>query len=89
MSVLKTLTYYYCVIIIINISLLILKIENMTTEEINALENKVFRLECEQLKWRKFRKVVESFLEMSDTFGGNTESEVKEIREELESIKYY
>ena len=58
MPVLKNLTYYYCVIIIINISLLILKIENMTTEEINALENKVFRLECEQLKWRNFRKFI-------------------------------
>jgi len=44
--------------------LLILKIEIMTSEEINTLENKVFRLECEQLKWRNFRKVVESFVAM-------------------------
>jgi len=61
----------------------------MTAEEINTLENKVFRLECEQMKWREFRKKVESFLEMSDTFGCNTNAEVQELREELESIKYY
>lgn len=61
----------------------------MTSEEINTLENKVFRLECEQMKWREFRKKVESFLEMSDTFGGNTNAEVQELKDELESIKYY
>lgn len=61
----------------------------MTPEEINTLENKVFRLECEQMKWRQFRSKVESFLEMGDTFGGNTESEVQELKNELESIKYY
>lgn len=61
----------------------------MTPEEINELENKVFRLECEQMKWRMFRKKVESFLEMGDTFGCNTEAEVQELKQELESIKYY
>jgi len=61
----------------------------MTAEEINTLENKVFRLECEQLKWRTFRDKVESFLEMQSTFGENTLTEIKELKNELESIKYY
>lgn len=61
----------------------------MTPEKINTLENKVFRLECEQLKWRNFRSKVESFVEMHDTFGGNTLEEWQELKQELESIKYY
>jgi len=52
-------------------------------------ENKLFRLECEQLKWRTFRDKVESFLEMQSTFGKNTLTEIKELKDELESIKYY
>lgn len=61
----------------------------MTPEEINTLENKVFRLECEQMKWRQFRDRVESFIEMRDTFGNNTRMEIELLRKELESIKYY
>lgn len=61
----------------------------MTPEEINILENKIFRLECEQLKWRNFRKQVEDFLTMQSTFGKNTLTEIKELKDELESIKYY
>ena len=61
----------------------------MTTQEINTLENKVFRLECEQMKWREFRKKVESFMENKDTFGFNLPREYQELKDELESIKYY
>lgn len=61
----------------------------MTPEEINTLENKVFRLECEQMKWREFGRKVESFVTMYDTFGFNTDEEINELKQELESIKYY
>lgn len=61
----------------------------MTPEEINTLENKVFRLECEQMKWRRFREKVESFVQMHDVFGFNTQEEKEELKKELESIKYY
>ena len=60
----------------------------MTSQEINALENKAFRLECEILTWRLFRKEVESFIEMKNTFGANTDAEYKELEQELEKIKY-
>jgi len=52
-------------------------------------ENKLFRLECEQLKWRNFRTMVEKFVSNEITFGFNTELEKQELKDELESIKYY
>jgi hypothetical protein len=61
----------------------------MTKEEINTLENKVFRLECEKTKWRMFRDKVEAFIQMNDTFGDNTNKEYKDLKKELEEIKYY
>lgn len=61
----------------------------MTADEINTLENKAFRLECEILQWRRFRTEVESFLEMNTTFGINTEEEKNKLKEELNIIKYY
>jgi len=60
----------------------------MTEQEINTLENKAFRLECEILTWRMFRKEVESFIEMSQTFGTNTDDEYEKLEQELEKIKY-
>lgn len=60
----------------------------MTPEEINTLENKVFRLECEQFAWRRFRTLVEEFIEIKDITGYNTGSEWQELKKELESIKY-
>ena len=60
----------------------------MTPQEINTLENKAFRLECEILTWRLFRKEVESFIQMSQTFGTNTDDEYNRLEEELEKIKY-
>jgi len=64
------------------------KIEIMTPQEINTLENKAFRLECEILTWRRFRTEVESFIQMSNTFGTNTDAEYKVLEQELEKIKY-
>lgn len=61
----------------------------MTPAEINTLENKAFRLECEILKWRMFRDEVKKFIESKDTFGNNTEEEWTKLKKELESIKYY
>ena len=61
----------------------------MTANEINTLENKAFRLECEILQWRMFRNEVERFLEMNSTFGFNTEREFNKLKEEVEKIKYY
>lgn len=52
-------------------------------------ENKLFRLECEQLKWRMFRDKVENFRLNEIIFGFNTLEEKKELDEFLESIKYY
>jgi hypothetical protein len=56
--------------------------------QINTLENKVFRLECEQLKWREFRTLVETIDTMQSTFGTVSEKESAELRKTLESIKY-
>lgn len=61
----------------------------MTSNEINDLENKSFRLECEQMQWRMFRDEVEEFLSSKLTFGNNTEKEYSKLQEELEKIKYY
>lgn len=61
----------------------------MTANEINTLENKAFRLECEILQWRRFRTEVESFLEMNIAFGFYTEEELNKLKEELNIIKYY
>jgi len=63
----------------------ILKLEIMTESE----ENKLFRLECEQLNWRTFRDKVENFRSNEIIFGFNTLEEKKELDEILESIKYY
>lgn len=60
----------------------------MTAQEINTLENKAFRLECEILNWRMFRKEVEQFMEMHTTTGHNTQEEIDKLKEELEKIKY-
>lgn len=61
----------------------------MTKNEINTLENKAFRLECEIVQWRLFRNEVESFLEMNSTFGSNTGQEFEKLKEAIEKIKYY
>lgn len=61
----------------------------MTANEINTLENKAFRLECEIVQWRLFRDEVKSFLEMKSTFGSNTEQEIEKLKEAIEKIKYY
>ena len=61
----------------------------MTDAEINTLENKAFRLECEILKWRMFQDEVEKFIEMKTTFGKNTEKEYENLKTEIEKIKYY
>lgn len=60
----------------------------MTQDEINTLENKAFRQECEILNWRMFRDRVESFLEMKTTFSSNSEYEYNILKEEIEKIKY-
>ena len=60
----------------------------MTKNEINTLENRFFRLECEKLEWRKFRTLVEFFVENHTTFGTNTDVEWNELKEELDKIKY-
>lgn len=61
----------------------------MTPEEINTLENKVFRLECEVLRLSLFKAKVAAFIQMHDITGKNTEEEWQELKQELESIKYY
>jgi len=58
-------------------------------KEINTLENKVFRFECEKTKWQQFRKLVEEFRQNYKVFGFNTDKEKQELDEMLESIKYY
>lgn len=62
---------------------------HLTDNEINTLENRIFRYECERDRWRDFREKVENFMTMRDTFGNNTPEEVKEIKRFLEEIKYY
>ncbi len=62
---------------------------HLTDNEINTLENKVFRLEGEIYRWRRFRKEVDDFLTMQSTFGKNTPEEIESLKRELESIKYY
>lgn len=56
--------------------------------EINTLENRVFRLECEKMDWRNFRSLVETIFTMQQTFGTVSENEMELLREKLESIKY-
>lgn len=60
----------------------------LTENEINTLENRVFRLECEKSDWRKFRDLVESIYKMQKTFGTVSDGEMDKLRDELESIKY-
>ena len=57
-------------------------------ETINTIENRIFRLECEKMDWRKFRTLVEFFVENHTTFGTNTGVEWNELKEELDKIKY-
>jgi hypothetical protein len=61
----------------------------LKNDEINTLQNKVFRLECEQMKWRNFRTMVESVVIMQTTFGTVNEKEMENLKKELESIRYY
>jgi len=56
--------------------------------EINTLENRVFRLECEKLDWRQFRDLVKSIYTMQTTFGTISDDEMKKLGDKLESIKY-
>ena len=60
----------------------------LTDSEINTLENKAFRLQCEIQDWRIFRDLVEKFAENKTTFGENKEYEWQELKDKLESIKY-
>ena len=62
--------------------------EDQLLNDINTLENKVFRLECEKSDWRQFRDLVESVMTMQSTFGTISESETTKLKEKLESIKY-
>lgn len=59
-----------------------------TENEINTLENKVFRLECEKMDWRQFRDLVESVYTMQSTFGTISDDEMTRLKDKLESIKY-
>ena len=61
---------------------------HLTDNEINTLENRVFRLECEKQDWRQFRDLVESVMTMQATFGTISETETAKLNEKLESIKY-
>ena len=61
----------------------------MEQNEINTLENRLFRLECEQFVWREFRSQVENYFEMKSTFGFNTTEETENLKKALENIKYY
>jgi len=56
--------------------------------EINTLENRVFRLECEKFYWRQFRDLVKSIYTMQKTFGTISDDEMKKLGDKLESIKY-
>jgi hypothetical protein len=61
---------------------------NLTEQEIDRLEDRVFGLECDQVRWRSFRDLVESIYTMQMTFGSISESEMIRLKEQLESIKY-
>jgi len=61
---------------------------HLTDNEINTLENKAFRQECEILQWRLYRKEVEEFLENKTTFGYNSEKEYAKLKKATEEIKY-
>ena len=61
---------------------------HLTDNEINTLENRVFRFECEKFQWRQFRDLVENVMTMQSTFGTISETETKLLRDKLESIKY-
>ena len=61
---------------------------HLTDNDINTLENRVFRFECEKLEWRQFRTLVENIMTMQSTFGTISETETKLLRDKLESIKY-
>jgi hypothetical protein len=61
---------------------------HLTDNEINTLENRVFRLECEKLDWRAFRDLVKEVMTMQSTFGTISETETAKLNEKLESIKY-
>lgn len=61
---------------------------HLTDNEINTLENRVFRLECEKSDWRQFRDLVENVMTMQSTFGTISEKETALLRDKLESIKY-
>ena len=56
--------------------------------EINTLENRVFRLESEKLDWRRFRDLVESIYKMQSAFGTVSSIEMQRLGDNLESIKY-
>jgi len=60
----------------------------MTANEINTLENKAFRLECEIMQWRRYRKEVKGFLENKNTFGRNTKEEFEALKKATEEIRY-
>lgn len=62
--------------------------ERQLLNEINTLENRIFRLECEKIEWRLFRDLVENVVTMQSTFGTISESEMNLLKEKLESIKY-
>lgn len=61
---------------------------HLTDNEINTLENRVFRFECEKLEWRMFRDLVKEVVTMQSTFGTISEKETALLKEKLESIKY-
>lgn len=61
----------------------------MTENEINTLENKAFRLECETFKWKMFRNAVSHFVEWKETIGEVSPEKWEELKKELEIIKYY
>lgn len=62
--------------------------EDILLNEINTLENRVFRLQCEIQDWRAFRDLVKEVMTMQSTFGTISETETAKLNERLESIKY-
>lgn len=61
----------------------------MDANEINTLENRLFRLECEKMDWIRFRDMVEAYIQMKSMFGFNTTEETEALKQSLETIKYY